>query len=376
MNGHYDKSMKEYDYIIVGSGLFGSVCARELTDKGFKCLVLEKRAHIGGNIYTEKIEDINVHKYGAHIFHTNDKAIWDYVNRFAEFNNFKNSPLALYKDKLFNLPFNMNTFYQLWGVTKPEEAKKIIQKQIDDYNCANPKNLEEQAINMVGKDVYETLIKEYTEKQWGRPAAQLPAFIIKRLPLRFTFDNNYFNDKYQGIPIGGYTLLIEKLLEGVTVKLETDFLLDKLNWQSKTQKIIYTGPLDAFYEYQYGPLQYRSLHFENELLPIDNYQGNAVVNYIEKSVPYTRIIEHKHFEFGTQSKTYISKEFPKEWEKGDEPYYPINDKRNDNLSRAYKSLAKEENDVYFGGRLAEYRYYDMHQVVASALHLVEKVKQK
>lgn len=373
MNGWYDNNMK-YDYIIIGSGIFGSVCARELTDLGFKCLVLEKRNHIGGNIYTERIEGINVHKYGAHIFHTNDKTVWDYVNKFVEFNNFKNSPLAYYKDKLFNLPFNMNTFYQLWGVTKPEEAKKIIQKQINDYNCTDPKNLEEQAINMVGKDVYETLIKEYTEKQWGRAATELPAFIIKRLPLRFTFDNNYFNDKYQGIPIGGYTLLIEKLLEGISVKLETDFLLNKSNWQRKAKKIIYTGPLDAFYQYKYGALEYRSLHFENKLLSIDNYQGNAVVNFIDKSIPYTRIIEHKHFEFGNQSKTYISKEFPKEWEKGDEPYYPINDKKNDDLSRIYKSLAKQEVNVYFGGRLAEYRYYDMHQVVASALHLVEKIK--
>ena len=368
--------MEEYDYVIVGSGLFGSVCARELTDLGFKCLVLEKRDHIGGNIYTEKIENINVHKYGAHIFHTNDKTIWDYVNKFVEFNCFKNSPLAFYKNKLYNLPFNMNTFYQLWGVTKPEEAKKIIQKQIKDYNCINPKNLEEQAINMVGKDVYETLIKEYTEKQWGRLATELPAFIIKRLPLRFTFDNNYFNDKYQGIPIGGYTLLIEKLLEGISVELKTDFLLDKLGWKNKTRKIIYTGPLDAFYGHKFGALEYRSLYFQNQLLSVDNYQGNAVINYIEKGIPYTRIIEHKNFEFGTQSKTYITKEFPKEWKKGDEPFYPINDKKNDDLSKAYKTLAKEESDVYFGGRLAEYRYYDMHQVVASALHLVEKIKQE
>lgn len=366
--------MKEYDYIIVGSGLFGSVCARELTDAGFKCLVLEKRNHIGGNVYTENIEGINVHKYGAHIFHTNDKIIWNYINKFAEFNSFKNSPLAIYKDKLFNLPFNMNTFYQLWGVTNPEDAKKIIQTQIEEFNCIEPKNLEEQAINMVGRDVYETLIKEYTEKQWGRSATQLPAFIIKRLPLRFTFDNNYFNDKYQGIPIGGYTSIIQKLLEGISVELEIDFLLNKLGWMEKAKKIIYTGPLDAFYEYRYGALEYRSLHFENQLLPIQNYQGNAVVNYIEKEIPYTRIIEHKHFEFGTQLKTYITKEFPKEWSKGDEPYYPINDEKNDELSKDYKTLAKDEIDIYFGGRLAEYRYYDMHQVIASALHLTEKIK--
>lgn len=360
-----------YDFLIVGSGLFGSVCARELTDAGFKCLVIEKRKHIGGNIYTEQIEGINVHKYGAHIFHTNDKKIWEYVNKFAEFNNYRNSPIAIYRDKLFNLPFNMNTFYQLWGVTKPEEAKKIIQKQIEEYNCKEPKNLEEQAINIVGKDVYETLIKEYTEKQWGRSATELPAFIIKRLPLRFTFDNNYFNDKYQGIPIGGYTQIIQKMLHEIPVELETDFLLNRSNWKEKAKKIIYTGPLDAFYEHKFGDLEYRSLYFENEMLPINNYQGNAVVNYIEKEIPYTRIIEHKHFEFGSQPTTYITKEFPKEWKEGDEAYYPINNDKNDILSKAYKALAVKECNVYFGGRLAEYRYYDMHQVIASALQLTK-----
>lgn len=367
--------MKEFDFLIVGSGLFGSVCARELTDAGFKCVVIEKRKHIGGNIYTEKIEGINIHKYGAHIFHTNDKKIWDYMNQFAEFNNYRNSPVAIYRDKLFNLPFNMNTFYQLWGVTNPEEAKRIIQKQIEEYNCKEPKNLEEQAINMVGKDVYETLIKEYTEKQWGRPAAELPAFIIKRLPLRFTFDNNYFNDKYQGIPIGGYTQIIQKMLHKIPVELEIDYLLEKINWEQKAKKIIYTGPLDAFYEYKYGPLAYRSLYFENKMLPIENYQGNAVVNYIEKEIPFTRIIEHKHFEFGSQPTTYITKEFSKEWKEGDEPYYPINDERNNIISEAYKTLSKKECNVYFGGRLAEYRYYDMHQVVGAALQLVKKIKE-
>lgn len=363
-----------YDFLIVGSGLFGSVCARELTDAGFKCLVIEKRKHIGGNIYTEQIEGINVHRYGAHIFHTNDKKIWDYVNKFAEFNNYRNSPIAIYRDKLFNLPFNMNTFFQLWGITKPEEAKRIIQKQIDEFNCKNPKNLEEQAINMVGKDVYKTLIKEYTEKQWGRPAVELPTFIIKRLPLRFTFDNNYFNDKYQGIPIGGYTQIIQKMLYEIPVELETDFLLNRFNWEKKAKKIIYTGPLDAFYEYKLGALEYRSLDFKNEILQTENYQGNAVVNYIEKEIPYTRIIEHKHFEFGSQPKTYITKEFPNEWKKGDEPYYPINNDKNDILSKAYKVLSKKEPNVYFGGRLAEYRYYDMHQVIASALNLVNQIK--
>jgi UDP-galactopyranose mutase len=363
-----------YDFLIVGSGLFGSVCARELTDAGFKCLVIEKRKHIGGNIYTEKIEGINVHKYGAHIFHTNDKKIWDYMNQYAEFNNYRNSPIAIYRGKLFNLPFNMNTFYQLWGVTKPEEAKKIIQEQIKEYNCKEPKNLEEQAINLVGKDVYETLIKEYTEKQWGRRATELPAFIIKRLPLRFTYDNNYFSDKYQGIPIGGYTQMIEKMLNGIPFELETDFLENKSMWLKKAKKIIYTGPLDAFYNYKFGTLEYRSLSFENEILLVDNYQGNAVVNYVEKDIPYTRIIEHKHFEFGRQPSTYITKEYPKEWNLGDEPYYPINNDKNDTLSQQYKALVNNESNIYFGGRLAEYRYYDMHQVVGSALQLVNQIK--
>ncbi len=365
-----------YDYIIVGSGLFGSVCARELTDIGFKCLVLEKRNHIGGNVYTENVEGINVHKYGAHIFHTNDKRIWDYVNRFAEFNRFTNSPVAFYKGKIYNLPFNMNTFHQLWGVTKPDEAIQIINKQIEIYGTKEPKNLEEQAINLVGKDVYEILIKGYTEKQWGRPAFELPAFIIKRLPLRFTFDNNYFSDKYQGIPIGGYTQIIEKMLYGIECKLETDFLLEKEKWKELTNKIIYTGSLDAYFEYKFGTLEYRSLHFENEILDVENFQGNAVVNYSEKEVPYTRIIEHKHFEFGKQPKTIITKEYPKEWKFGDEPYYPINDQKNNKLIEKYKLLADNEKDVFFGGRLAEYRYYDMHQIIASALLLTYNLIKK
>lgn len=367
---------KDYDYVIVGSGLFGSICAHELTNAGFKCCVLEKRDHIGGNIYTHNIEDINVHKYGAHIFHTNDKPIWDYINKFARFNNFINSPIAIFNNKLYNLPFNMNTFYQLWAVHTPADAKSIIQKQVDQYGCVQPSNLEEQALSLVGKDVYQTLIKEYTEKQWGRSAKDLPAFIIKRLPLRFTFDNNYFNDKYQGIPIGGYTQIIEKMLEGIEVKLEADYLRSKEYWNSKSNAIIFTGLLDAFYDYKFGALDYRSLKFETEILPIENFQGNAVVNYIDKKIPYTRIIEHKHFEFGRQNKTVITREFPQEWKQGDEPFYPVNDSKNNSILHQYKSLAKEETNIYFGGRLAEYRYLDMHQVIGSALNLINKILSK
>ncbi|WP_073017388.1 UDP-galactopyranose mutase [Flavobacterium micromati] len=365
--------MIQYDYLIVGSGLFGSVCARELTDAGFKCLVIEKRNHIGGNVYTESIEGINVHKYGAHIFHTDDKNIWNYVNKYAEFNRYTNSPLGLHKNKLYNLPFNMNTFYQLWGVSKPSEAREIIEKQIKEFGFKNPKNLEEQAISLVGKDIYEIFIKGYTEKQWGRSALDLPAFIIKRLPLRFTYDNNYFSDKYQGIPIGGYTPMIENMLKGIEVKTNVDFLSDKKQWIKQTKNIVYTGALDAFYNYQFGVLEYRSLDFNNESINIENYQGNAVVNYLDKNVPYTRIIEHKHFEFGNQKSTYITKEYPKEWQMGDERYYPINDDKNSVLSKLYKDLALKEKSVFFGGRLAEYRYYDMHQVIASALSLVKKL---
>jgi UDP-galactopyranose mutase len=365
--------MYKYDYLIVGAGLFGSVFAYEATKRGKKCLVVEKRNHIGGNVFTENIEGINVHKYGAHIFHTNDKTIWDYVNQFAEFNRFTNSPIANYKGEIYNLPFNMNTFYQLWGVRTPEEAKKIIEKQRKESGIENPKNLEEQAISLVGKDIYEKLIKGYTEKQWGRPATSLPAFIIKRLPVRFIYDNNYFNDKYQGIPIGGYTKIIEKMLENVEVHLNTDFFKHRRELEALANKIVYTGMIDQFYDYKFGVLEYRSLRFETEVLKgVENYQGNAVVNYTDRETPYTRIIEHKHFEFGTQKDTIITREYPKEWKPGDEPYYPINDDKNNEIYKKYKELASQEKNVIFGGRLATYKYYDMHQVIASALITVEK----
>jgi UDP-galactopyranose mutase len=361
-----------YDYLIVGAGLFGSVFAYEATKRGKKCLVIDKRDHIGGNVYTENIEGINVHKYGAHIFHTNDKEIWDYVNQFAEFNRFINSPIANYKGEIYNLPFNMNTFNKLWGVITPEEARQIIEKQKKEAGIVEPKNLEEQAISLVGTDIYEKLIKGYTEKQWGRLATELPAFIIKRLPVRFTYDNNYFNDKYQGIPIGGYTAIIEKMLKNCDVKLNTDFFGNRKELEKTAKKIVFTGMIDQFYDYKYGVLEYRSLVFKNEVLETDNFQGNAVVNYTDRETPYTRIIEHKHFEFGTQEKTVITKEFPVEWKKGDEPYYPINDKRNNELYKKYKELADQETNVIFGGRLGTYRYYDMHQVIAAALITVKK----
>ena len=362
-----------YDYLIVGSGLYGAVCAYELTKAGKKCLVLEKRAHIGGNVYTEEIEGINVHKYGAHIFHTSDKEVWEYINGFCEFNNYINSPIARYKNECYNLPFNMNTFTKLWSdVFTPEEAEKKIEQERKTYAIENPKNLEEQAINLVGKTIYEKLIKGYTEKQWGRPCKELPAFIIKRLPVRFTFDNNYFNDCYQGIPIGGYTKIIEKMLEGVEVRLNTDFLDNKEYYSSQAKKIIFTGPIDAYYDYCFGTLQYRSVRFENTLLDMPNYQGNAVINYTASDVPYTRIIEHKHFEFGKQPKTVISKEFSAEWKRGDEPYYPINDEKNNALYENYKDKATSENNVIFGGRLGQYKYYDMHVVIKNALATVEK----
>ena len=363
--------MKKYDYLIVGSGLFGSVFAHEMTKKGKSCLVIDKRTHQGGNVYCEEKEGINVHKYGAHIFHTNDKTIWDYVNSFVEFNRFTNSPMANYKGELYNLPFNMNTFYKLWGVKTPEEAKLKIQQQIKDLNIKKPKNLEEQALSLVGPDVYHKLIKGYTEKQWGRPATELPAFIIKRLPVRFTYDNNYFKDKYQGIPIGGYNLLIDGLLKGIEVITNVDYFKEKENWDKKAKQIVFTGKIDEYYNYQFGKLNYRSLKFDHETLDIENYQGNAVVNYNEREVPYTRIIEHKHFEFGTQPKTIITKEYPQEWDDSKEPYYPINDTKNGDLFNKYKKLAQKEENVIFGGRLAEYRYYDMHQVIASALNRVK-----
>jgi len=353
-----------YDYLIVGAGLFGSVFAHEMTKKGKKCLIIDKRNHIGGNIYTDNIEGINVHKYGAHIFHTSNKEVWDYVNSFVEFNRYTNSPVANYKGELYNLPFNMNTFYQLWGVKTPIEAKAKINEQRAAYaHITEPQNMEEQALVLGGKDIYEKLIKGYSEKQWGRPATKIPAFIIRRLPFRFTFDNNYFNDTYQGVPIGGYTKLIEALLEGIEVRTSIDYFEDKAELDLIAKKIVYTGKIDEFYNYQFGNLEYRSLEFKHEVLDTDNYQGNAVVNYTEAEVPYTRIIEHKHFEFGAQPKTVITQEYSKEWGPGDEPYYPINDERNEIIYKKYKILADNEVNIIFGGRLAEYKYYDMHQVI-------------
>lgn len=357
----------KYDFVIVGAGLFGSVFAHEMTKKGKSCLVIDKRNHLGGNVYCENVEGINVHKYGAHIFHTNDKKIWDYVNSFVEFNRYTNSPVANFKGELYNLPFNMNTFYQLWKVKTPEEAKAKIQEQVAQLNIKNPKNLEEQALSLVGSDIYEKLIKGYTEKQWGRKATELPAFIIKRLPIRFTFDNNYFNDKYQGIPIGGYNKLIEGLLSGVETKTGVDFFEEQEYYESLGDKIVFTGKIDEYFKYQFGKLEYRSLEFVHETLDEKNHQGNAVVNYTEAKIPFTRIIEHKHFEFGKQDKTVITKEYPKEWKEGNEPYYPVNDEKNSQTYLKYKKLAAKTKDVIFGGRLAEYKYYDMHQVIASAL---------
>ena len=358
---------KQYDYLIVGAGLFGSVFAHEATKKGKKCLVIDKRPHTGGNIYCEKVEDINVHKYGAHIFHTNDKHIWDYVNSFVEFNRYTNSPVAIYEDELYNLPFNMNTFYQLWKVKTPGEAKAKIQEQIKESGIEDPQNLEEQAISLVGTDIYYKLIKGYTEKQWGRDAKELPAFIIKRLPVRFTYDNNYFNDKYQGIPIGGYNKLTEGLLKDIEVRLNVDYFADKEALNALAENIVFTGKIDQYYDYRFGQLEYRSLNFEHQTLDQENYQGNAVVNYTERDIPYTRIIEHKHFEFGTQPKTVITKEYPQEWTSEKEPYYPINDAKNTEVFKKYQQLAEGEKNVIFGGRLAEYRYYDMHQIIGSAL---------
>lgn len=363
-----------YNYLIVGAGLFGSVFAREAKKRGKKCLIIDKRDHVAGNVYTESIEGINVHKYGAHIFHTSNKKIWDYVNSFVEFNRFTNSPVANYKGKLYNLPFNMNTFYQLWGVITPEEAKRKIEEQRAAYkHIAKPKNLEEQALVLGGKDIYEKLIKGYTEKQWGRPATEIPAFIIRRLPFRFTFDNNYFNDIYQGIPIGGYTKLVEKLLNGIEVRTKTNYFKNKNKFDRLAKKIVFTGKIDEFFDFKYGKLEYRSLHFENELLEIDNFQGNAVVNYTDREVPFTRILEHKHFEFGTQPVTYITREYPHEFSKDKESYYPINDVNNQTLFAKYQKLAEKQKNVIFGGRLAEYKYYDMHQVIDAALNKVSQI---
>lgn len=404
-----------YDYLIVGAGLFGAVFAHEMTEKGKKCLVIEKRPHIAGNIYTEKIRDIQVHKYGAHIFHTSNKEVWDYVNQFAEFNHYVNSPIAVYRDELYNLPFNMNTFSRMWGIKTPAEAKAKIAEQIAELGITEPQNLEEQALSLAGRDVYERLVKGYTEKQWGRDCTDLPAFIIKRLPLRFTYDNNYFNDRYQGIPIGGYTQIVEKLLEGTEVKTNTNFAdyavrtaehtsavaehtfataehtsamagdLPDLaegalnlegaafvssDGQHTFRKVLYTGMIDEYFGYSLGALEYRSLRFEQEeLAGEENYQGNAVVNYTEREIPYTRIIEHKHFEFGKQPDTVITREYPAEWKKGNEPYYPVNNEKNDALFARYTELAKRESNVLFGGRLGQYQYYDMDKVIAAALEM-------
>ena len=356
-----------YDYLIVGSGLFGAVFAHEATKAGKKCLVIDKREHAGGNVYCKEMEGINVHWYGAHIFHTNDKEIWDYVNQFTEFNRYTNSPVANYKGELYNLPFNMNTFYRLWGTKTPEEAKQKIAEQIEYLGITEPKNMEEQALKLVGPDIYEKLIKHYTEKQWGRKATELPAFIIKRLPVRFTYDNNYFNDKYQGIPVGGYNKIVEGLLKGVEVRLNTDFFADREALGALADKIVFTGKIDEYFGYQFGELEYRSLRFEVETLDQENYQGNAVFNYTDAETPYNRVYEHKHFEFGTQPKTVITKEYPLQGSKGLEPYYPVNDENNSAIVKKYQDLAKAETNVIFGGRLAEYRYYDMHQVIGSAL---------
>ena len=368
--------LKKYDYLVVGAGLFGSVFAHEKTKQGKKCLVIDKRNHKGGNIYCENIDGINVHKYGPHIFHTDNKEVWDYVNQFVEFNHFVYSPIANYKGQLYNLPFNMNTFYQLWGVKTPEEAKKKIEEQRAEFShITDPRNLEEQALVLGGKDIYEKLIKGYTEKQWGRPATEIPAFIIQRLPFRFSFNNNYFNHPYQGIPIGGYNVLIEKLLQGIDVKTDTNFFENRKYFENLADKIVFTGKIDEFFNYRFGKLEYRSLHFENQQLETDNFQGIAGMNYTEREIPFTRIVEHKHFEFGTQPTTIITKEYPDEFSTDHEPYYPINDEKNQNLLIKYQELAKKQSQVQFGGRLAEYKYYDMHQIIANALSLSKKINQ-
>lgn len=366
-----------YDYLIVGSGLYGSIFAREATNKGYKCLVIDKRDNVGGNIYTEKVEGINVHKYGAHIFHTNNQKVWDYITQFATFNRFTNSPVANYKGELYSMPFNMYTFNKMWGVVTPEEAAAKIDEQRNEIK-GEPQNLEEQAISLVGRDIYEKLIKGYTEKQWGRDCKDLPAFIIKRLPVRLTFDNNYFNALYQGIPVGGYTKMIENILDGIEVRLGEDYLKDKAKWDAMAKKVVYTGPIDAYFSYSLGYLEYRSVRFETEVLDKPNFQGNAAVNYTDRETPWTRIIEHKWFEFGKDEqgndlpKTVISREYSSEWKPGDEPYYPVNDERNGALYKKYKELADKEKNVIFGGRLGEYKYYDMDAVIASVLERTEK----
>ena len=364
---------KKYDYLIVGSGLFGAVFAYEAKKRGKECLVIERRDHIAGNIYCENVHGINVHKYGAHIFHTSNRAVWDYINQFAEFNNYINSPVAIYKDELYNLPFNMNTFSKMWGIKTPAEAQAIIEKHKAEYNITEPKNLEEQALSLIGKDVYEKLIKGYTEKQWGRSCTELPAFIIKRLPVRYTYDNNYFNDRWQGIPIGGYTKIIEKMLEGIDVLTSTSFEDYKAAHDISDMRIVYTGNIDEYFGYKYGALQYRTVRFETEYMPdVDNYQGNAVVNYTEREVPYTRVIEHRHFEKCDAKGTVVSKEFSSEWSVGIEPYYPINNDENNALYQKYEQLASQEKNVIFGGRLGKYKYYDMDKVIEAALQAVSE----
>ena len=360
------KNMK-YDYLIVGAGLFGAIFAREATDAGKSVVVIDKRSHIGGNIYTENIEGIQVHKYGAHIFHTNDKTAWDYINRFTSFNRFTNSPVANYKGEIYSLPFNMYTFNKMWGVITPDEARAKIEEQRKTAGITEPKNLEEQAISLVGTDIYEKLVKGYTEKQWGRPCTELPSFIIKRLPVRLTYDNNYFNALYQGIPTEGYTAMIEKMLEGITVRLNIDYLAEREALSEIADKVIFTGPIDAYFNFCYGKLEYRSVYFDTEVLDTENYQGNAVVNYTDRETPYTRVIEHKHFAFGTQKKTVISKEYSREWTEDAEPYYPVNNEKNNALYEKYKALADKEERVIFGGRLGQYKYYDMDAVIIEAL---------
>ena len=359
--------------LVVGAGLYGATIAQCLHERGRKVLVIEKRPHIGGNVYTEEIEGIQVHRYGAHIFHTNDKKVWDYAGRFAEFNRYTNSPVANYHGELYSLPFNMYTFNRMWGVVTPREAEAKIAEQRAAAGITEPKNLEEQAISLVGTDIYEKLVKGYTEKQWGRPCTDLPSFIIRRLPVRFTFDNNYFNARYQGIPVGGYTAMAERMLEGVEVRLGVDYFAEKAYWDQLADTVVYTGPIDRYFDYCYGPLEYRSIRFETEVLDMPNYQGNAVVNYTDRETPYTRIIEHKHFEFGAQPKTVISREYSAEWHPGDEPYYPVNDAKNSALYTKYRALAERESGVIFGGRLGEYQYYDMDAVIASALEAVQKL---
>lgn len=364
-----------YDYLVVGAGLFGAAFAQQMHEAGKSVLVIEKRDHIGGNVFTEEVEGIQVHRYGAHIFHTDSKKAWEYVNRFAEFNRYTNAPIANFHGELYSLPFNMYTFHQMWGVNTPQEAVGIITTQRYNSGIVAPQNLEEQAISLVGTDIYEKLIKGYTEKQWGRPCRELPSFIIRRLPVRYTYDNNYFTSYYQGIPIGGYTRMVEKMLSGIEVRLNVDYLEDKAHWDSLADRVVYTGPIDAYFGYCCGPLAYRSVRFETEVLDMPNFQGNAVVNYTDRETPFTRIIEHKHFEFGEQSKTVISREYSQEWEPGMEPYYPVNDEKNTALYEQYRALAEKEPNILFGGRLGQYRYYDMDAVLLSALELAEKEKE-